>query len=366
MKSSVYSKCLKSVLLITGCALFLNFLGLGFVSAAHASGVTVAIPAASVKVGSGATEAVPGFIISGSITSPVTIRIQAANGNLAVPAFLGVTDSPSSTSHDVTLTGSEADVNSALRGLTYQRNTSGADTITVDVLGLNQFTCPVTGHVYQVVTGSHDWASAFADSGTMFNGHGYLATVTSASENDCVHAGVNTFSGDGRNAWIGARLVAGQVSNWEWADGPEAGTVFWTGGHDGTAAAGQYSNWDRVDVQPAGASNQACGQYYNSGLALPTWHDNGCEVGNKFVAEVDQTFAANPTGSVQVDALPALIPSAQADALPGSTPPAAATLAATGSETAIPMTIAGLLLTVGVAAIGIVRVRRRSGTEQVG
>lgn len=67
---------------------------------------------------------------------------------------------------------------------------------------------------------------------------GYLATITSESENEFITQSVN---GDGGRFWFGAsdRDVEGE---WRWMAGPEAGELFWLGGPDGVAFG--YSNWN--------------------------------------------------------------------------------------------------------------------------
>jgi hypothetical protein len=91
---------------------------------------------------------------------------------------------------------------------------------------------------------------------------GYLATITSAAEQDFVFGSVTSSL-----AWIGGsdRETDGV---WKWISGPEAGSIFFGPG----APAGAYSNWG------GGEPNNCCGgedylQFAFSGGGL--WNDHG-------------------------------------------------------------------------------------------
>jgi hypothetical protein len=76
---------------------------------------------------------------------------------------------------------------------------------------------------------------------------GYLATVTSAGENNFL----GTLSLDG---WLGAS-DEGAEGVWKWMDGLEAGTTFWTGGPGGAASG--YSNWNGGEPNNLGGEDYA-------------------------------------------------------------------------------------------------------------
>ena len=99
-----------------------------------------------------------------------------------------------------------------------------------------------TGHYYEYVPGTFTWAEARdAAASRTFNGAtGYLATIISAEENTFI-ANLKA-DADWYLAWIGAS-DADTEGVWKWMTGPEAGTVFWNGGTNGSAPAGQYANW---------------------------------------------------------------------------------------------------------------------------
>jgi len=93
------------------------------------------------------------------------------------------------------------------------------------------------GHYYEYVQTSADWAQArTAALGMSFMGQqGYLVTLTSAAENGFVAGLTNSL------AWTGGNDL-GTEGTWMWADGPEAGSIYWVGGPGGTAFG--YTNWE--------------------------------------------------------------------------------------------------------------------------
>lgn len=86
---------------------------------------------------------------------------------------------------------------------------------------------------------------------------GYLATITSAEEQDFVVNNLSPFSG-----WIGASNE-GVAGTWKWVTGPEAGQTFYV---RGAAVQPGYSNWsgpstsgspDQPLEYPAGLASHA-------------------------------------------------------------------------------------------------------------
>jgi hypothetical protein len=106
---------------------------------------------------------------------------------------------------------------------------------------------PGNGHYYEYIGNalSFDDALAAAGAASYLGNGGYLATVTSQSEQDFIFNSVTTqatwFSGTDR----GAEGV------WKWVAGPEAGTIFWNGGVGGSSPT--YANWS------GGEPNNCCG-----------------------------------------------------------------------------------------------------------
>lgn len=178
----------------------------------------------------------------------------------------------------LTLTGGSnaADYVNAIRQIKY-RNKS-----TIPTLGIRKITIslsdidylPQTGHFYRYIDKvgtSWNSAKAEAESAAMiyYGLKGYLATITSAAENDFIKLKTKGVG------WIGATDVA-QEGEWRWVTGPEGledlgkGRLFWRGtGYQAKlyptmygAVNAEYHNWNKWDVA------------YPSTTPTDTWEPN--------------------------------------------------------------------------------------------
>ena len=93
------------------------------------------------------------------------------------------------------------------------------------------------GHAYEDIGHGANWNTARAAAlASTFNGQqGYLVTITSAAENAFIASLTKEL------AWTGGNDSATE-GTWLWADGPEANTVFWTGGPGGSSPT--FANWN--------------------------------------------------------------------------------------------------------------------------
>jgi len=144
----------------------------------------------------------------------------------------------------LTLSGqaSSADYEKALRTVSFSSNGAVGSTL-IDRTD-RQFSFTIgsaipfsgNGHFYEFIEAKDiSWSDAktAAEARTLYGMQGYLATITSAEENDFVAAKL------AGNGWIGAS-DAGAEGVWKWVTGPEAGTQFSNGSQ---AVNGQYENW---------------------------------------------------------------------------------------------------------------------------
>ncbi|PXW87257.1 hypothetical protein C8R34_11139, partial [Nitrosomonas sp. Nm84] len=206
----------------------------------------------------------------------LTVKIAANQGSLTLGTTTGITGTTSGNS--LQFSGSIANLNTALGGLSYQGNLnySGTDDLTIQVSDdsgaswhdyfvdqVGKFYNPNNSHYYEYVSiYGIDWASAkaAAESRTLYGLNGYLATITLQSESDYITARL------GGSGWFGASDAAIE-GDWRWVTGPEAGTQFWSGAANGSAVNGRYSHWI------SGEPNDQSGEDYPNLLLNGFWND---------------------------------------------------------------------------------------------
>lgn len=128
------------------------------------------------------------------------------------------------------------------------------------------FTVGPNGHFYRFVAapGISQSAAAAAAASFTFDGlTGYLATITSASEQAAVYAVIGN-----RSAWVDGNDTAVE-GVWRWSSGPEAGQQYASGG---AGVSGSYVNW--AGGQPDNANNEDCMHFYVHWPNL--WNDVPC------------------------------------------------------------------------------------------
>ncbi|HSX05251.1 MAG TPA: choice-of-anchor U domain-containing protein [Candidatus Saccharimonadales bacterium] len=226
--------------------------------------------------------------MTGDLTSSTTIQLRVSNGQLNLTDTTGVTVNGSNPSSSLSLTGTLANLNTALTHVAYtNNNVVGTDTVEATTIGATQVYFPDNGHVYQFVSvpGGITWnnAKTAADATTYQGLTGYLTTITSSGENDYVSA---RLEGAG---WMGASDAASE-SVWKWVDGPESGTTFCNGNYTPETPEGcvpvasSYSDWNGDDgngnpTEPNDSGgNEDCAQFLSG--ASGKWNDLPCSGAN--------------------------------------------------------------------------------------
>ncbi|WP_297090308.1 PKD domain-containing protein [uncultured Draconibacterium sp.] len=99
---------------------------------------------------------------------------------------------------------------------------------------------PYTKHFYQYIAKRGiRWTEArkAAEEMEYYGLKGYLATITSSTENNFIWSKIDGVG------WIGASDAKNE-GEWFWETGPEAGTQFWRGNYNGSAVGGNFSYWN--------------------------------------------------------------------------------------------------------------------------
>ena len=202
-------------------------------------------------------------------TVPVTLSVE--RGVLSMTTDYGLTFTTGQTGSNISFSGSVTNVNAALATLRYRTIDTVTVTLTVSLSAAGDVYFPGNGHMYEVVDAgsgiSWEDAKSAAEARTKNGAAGYLATVTSQSENDYI---APRLSGSG---WFGASDSVTE-GDWKWVTGPEVGTSFWAGLGNGSTVNDQFAGW--AGGEPNNAGNEDCAQFYagNSG-----WNDLPCGPG---------------------------------------------------------------------------------------
>lgn len=210
--------------------------------------------------------AITGFQIVGPAASTTPVKLRASSGTLNLSTVTGVTMSGNG-SGTVNLSGAVANLNSALTSLTYTRASTGTDTLEVSLVEAGEVFFEDNGHLYKYISDTGDWnaSKTKAEALTLYGASGYLATITSNSENNFVTARLSNAG------WMGASDSASEGA-WRWVTGPESGIQFWSGTSAGSTVGGNYANWGTGE--PNNAGDEDCAQYLSGGTGR--WNDLPC------------------------------------------------------------------------------------------
>ena len=252
----------------------------------------------------------------------------------------------SSTTGILTLSGTAtiAEYQAALRAVKYQNLSDNPDTsarsISITIGNAVALTINGTTHYYEYVSGSYTWtaAKAAAEARTFQGLTGYLATITSQTENDFIKEKLQADAWMGAsddytyiNAATGATTYASQSAaegKWYWVAGPEKGTLISTGNTNPVTASNGYAYWNGSEPNNSG-SNEHYGEIYSSGASPGKWNDLPNSSTLPFVVEYSDTNSVSSfsksivitpvrKNDAPVNSSPGAIPSISEDAVSNS------------------------------------------------
>lgn len=230
----------------------------------NAQTITTGKPTQFYTVGGTSVILAPDLTVSGTISEVnVSIRENVSGdvltSTVSVAGWSASWDNPTK---KLTVSGSGTLINlqTLLRGIKFSTTTPVDGSRTIDFIAGSGAVLNFGGrdHYYEVIPSTNiSWtdAKSAAENRTYSGSQGYLATITSDTENDFIKNKVSA------NSWIGASDATTE-GEWYWVTGPENGTQFWSGlatnaTPAGSAVGGEYSNWEsgepnNVDTNPPG------------------------------------------------------------------------------------------------------------------
>lgn len=230
------------------------------------SGQRLSNPTGSYYLPGSGTRATGGVQISGyvdtsngnEILKDVYLAVTTTRGTLEIPeAYRSSLKLPygytSWVGSSVAVIGKQDVMNELLRGMVlntpdmqFSATDKGLETkITVTAFEHREDVAfnPANQHFYKFVPGKISGTDAFTavSSQKEFGLTGYMASITSAEENDFVSSKIE----GAKNVWIGASDLAAE-GTWKWVGGPDDGKQFWKGNCstvDGAAFEGGFAKW---------------------------------------------------------------------------------------------------------------------------
>jgi Lectin C-type domain/The GLUG motif len=186
--------------------------------------------------------------------------------------------------------GTQEQIATAFSAITFNNDCGGAIDLSASIESGGGIRNSYNGHYYRLVQEGVSFADALANAanltfdGTPSGTPGYLATITSAGENDFLFT---VMGGSGQNAWIGGSDQETE-GDWKWITGPEAGTSFYSGVYwDGGPVNGEFSGWNESEPNQFFGDDPVMQEDYVEVYGSGFWNDIPSEPGrlNYYVVE---------------------------------------------------------------------------------
>ena len=220
---------------------------------------TAAVPAQAVDApafdlsltgGNLSTSTVSGF----GAEQTLSLTLTLASGTMRFDAGASTARLISLTNPGSTLfiQGTQDQIATAFSAITFNNDCGAAIDLSATLESGGGIVNSYNGHYYRLVQQGVSFADALANAATLtFDGTpsgtpGYLATITSAGENDFLFT---IMGGSGINAWIGGSDQETE-GDWKWITGPEAGTSFYSGNVQQPVHGpvnGEFNGWNESE-----------------------------------------------------------------------------------------------------------------------
>lgn len=154
-------------------------------------------------------------------------------------------------------------------------------------LGPKFYNDPISGHCYYASSTEASWDAAQAYCGAQ---GGYLATISSAVEQDSIQAKL----GLGNDTYLIGGNDSAVEGEWRWAGGEVKDIQFWSGSSGGTAPGGAYTNWNSGHPAVSTAANCLMARKATSSM---NWQSISCASTEMYICEKSSVKQSSGSGA---------------------------------------------------------------------